>query len=330
MDMGTGFSYDLTVATVCYNALKVIPRCIASVLKLQGGELKVEHLLIDGASTDGTKEYLQEQAELGRITRLISEPDKGLYDAMNKAIAHAQGKIIVFINADDEICADAVPACCQPILQDEADYTVADAVCVYEDKEELFSPCLSRTMWRQPYCHQSMYCSTTLLRKVGGFHWENFRIGADTELMRRLYMSDARCVVVPGIASRFFDGGISSSAAVVAERYSLMLHFAEAYRTEVSRKSLKIAPVIKHMRRYAARKIQQENRNALSSEDKASLTTFIQQVAKDLPFITRMICKLLLRLRSLVYSLQIISAKGSKKNLYALQGEISRLFAKSI
>lgn len=328
--MSSDFSYDLTVATVCRNALEVVPRCIASVLKLQGGALKVEHLLIDGASTDGTKEYLQEQADQGRITRLISEPDKGLYDAMNKAIAHARGKIIVFINADDEICADAVPACCEPILQGKADYAVADAVCVYEDKEELFSPCLSRTLWRQPYCHQSMYCSTTLLRNVGGFHWENFRIGADTELMRRLYMSEARCVVVPGIASRFYDGGVSSTAAVVAERYKLMLHFAEAYRTEVARKPLKILAVIKHMRRYAARKVQQENHNALPIEDRADLTTFIQKVAEDLPFVTRILCKLLLLFQSLVYSLQIITASSSKKSLYALQGAISRLFAKSI
>lgn len=328
--MDADFSYDLTVATVCRNALKFIPRCIASVHKLQGGELKVEHLLIDGASTDGTREYLQEQAAQGLITRLISEPDKGLYDAMNKAIAHASGKVIVFINADDEICAEAVPACCQPILQGTADYAVAGAVCVYEDKEVLFNPCLSRTLWRQPYCHQSMYCSTRLLREVGGFRWEQFRIGADTELMRRLYISEARCAVVPAIASRFYDGGVSSTAAVVPERYHLMLHFADAYRKEVASHPLKLITVTKHMRRYAGRNICQEGHHTLPDTDKSRLTTFIMQVSKDVPLVPGCLCRLLLGLQALVYRLQSMAAPDKKKTLYELYSEISRLFAQFI
>lgn len=329
MFMDADFSYDLTVATVCRNALKFLPRCIASVHKLQGGELKVEHLLIDGASTDGTREYLQEQAAQGLITRLISEPDKGLYDAMNKAIAQASGKVIVFINADDEICAEAVPACCRPILQGDADYAVAGAVCVYQDREVPFSPCLSHTLWRQPYCHQSMYCSTQLLREIGGFHWEQFRIGADTELMRRLYISEARCTVVPVVASRFYDGGVSSTPSVVPECYRLMLHFAGAYRREVARHPLSIIPVIKYIRRYAARSILQEGHEALADSENTRLRAFITQVVQDAPRGLRGAVRLFLLLQAVVYHLQSMTATKRRKPLYALYSEINRLFARS-
>ena len=87
-----------TIITVTYNAAATVERTLQSVAvqDLEG----VEHLVIDGASTDGSLTLLQQAADGGSI-RLTSEPDRGLYDAMNKAIAKATGQYLLFLNAGD-------------------------------------------------------------------------------------------------------------------------------------------------------------------------------------------------------------------------------------
>ena len=87
----------VTIVTVCYNAEHTIKKTLLSV-KAQDYP-RIEHLIIDGCSTDNT---LQIVKEFGfESTRVISEPDKGIYDAMNKGWRLSQGSIIGFLNADD-------------------------------------------------------------------------------------------------------------------------------------------------------------------------------------------------------------------------------------
>lgn len=89
----------VSVITVTLNARHLLPRTIASVQEQTG--MPVEHLIIDGASTDGTAEWLQ-QANFP-LVRWVSEPDSGIYDAMNKGLNQAKGDWILFICAGDEI-----------------------------------------------------------------------------------------------------------------------------------------------------------------------------------------------------------------------------------
>lgn len=93
----------VTIVTVVYNLIKADRRnyfieCLESVHKQTYSN--IEHLVIDGASNDGTLEILKEYANMGWI-KYISEPDTGIYNAMNKGILKAQGKYIVFLNSDD-------------------------------------------------------------------------------------------------------------------------------------------------------------------------------------------------------------------------------------
>lgn len=244
--------FDLTVATVCRNARTCLPRCIESVQPLYGLNLRVEHLLVDGCSDDGTVEYLHDQLAAGRITRCISEPDKGLYDAMNKAIRLAKGQVIVFINADDEICPEAAAACCEPILAGRAEYTVANALYVSDKVEQCMRPRMNAVLWSQPYCHQSMYCSVNLLTRVGGFRGELFKIAADTDLMRRLYALQVPYESVDVVASRFYDGGVSSTSRVYREIYELTLHHVELYCQEVQRTPDCLVEVLRHFCRVSS------------------------------------------------------------------------------
>src|SRR5690606_29182389 len=87
----------LSVITVVYNDKKNIERTLLSVL--QQSYPHIEYIIVDGASTDGTLEIINSHKE--KISNLISEPDKGIYDAMNKAMKLATGKYLIFMNSGD-------------------------------------------------------------------------------------------------------------------------------------------------------------------------------------------------------------------------------------
>lgn len=97
----TGFNPKLSIITVVYNNVQHIERTIQSVISQS--YQNIEYLVIDGASTDGTLEILQKYQE--QIHLLISEPDKGIYDAMNKGLNIASGDYVLFMNSGDEIFA---------------------------------------------------------------------------------------------------------------------------------------------------------------------------------------------------------------------------------
>jgi glycosyltransferase involved in cell wall biosynthesis len=87
----------VSVITVCFNSESTIARCMQSIRNQS--YLDIEHVVVDGASTDQTthivKQYLLDQSQF------VSEPDQGIYDAMNKGLKRATGDIICFLNADD-------------------------------------------------------------------------------------------------------------------------------------------------------------------------------------------------------------------------------------
>ena len=95
----------VTVITVCRNAAATLAECIDSVAAQTWPA--IEYVVIDGASTDGTPAILERFRP--RIATLVSEPDRGIYDAMNKGIARATGEFLIFLNADDAFASpDAV------------------------------------------------------------------------------------------------------------------------------------------------------------------------------------------------------------------------------
>jgi glycosyltransferase involved in cell wall biosynthesis len=95
------FKPKLTVITIVYNNVRDIERTVLSVLNQTYPN--IEYLVIDGASNDGTLDILKKYE--GRLAQLISEKDKGIYDAMNKGLALASGEYILFMNSGDELYA---------------------------------------------------------------------------------------------------------------------------------------------------------------------------------------------------------------------------------
>lgn len=100
-DKPASFQPTLSVITIVYNNAQDIERTVKSVLAQSYPA--IEYIIIDGASTDGTLQCLEPFKS--KISRLISEPDKGIYDAMNKGLAFASGDYVLFMNSGDEIYA---------------------------------------------------------------------------------------------------------------------------------------------------------------------------------------------------------------------------------
>jgi len=154
----------ITVVTVCYNAASIIEETILSVINQS--YKNIEYIIIDGKSTDGTLDIINQYK--ASISSLISEPDKGIYDAMNKGLHLATGEWISFINTGDKFYNNNVLSdiFCHP--KDQLNIIYGDTEFIRENGrkiEKSFEPkWLEKNM---PTCHQSFFVRTTLAKKIG-------------------------------------------------------------------------------------------------------------------------------------------------------------------
>lgn len=192
----------ITVITVCRNAVDTIRDCVESVASQT--HPGVEHWIIDGDSGDGTRQLLEAiQPEFG--FRLLSEPDGGLYEAMNKGLARATGEVIGFLNADDwyvsptvlaevaEALADPAPQACYGDLRyvDRWDTgrVVRDWIA------GAYRPGAFFRGWMPP--HPTFFARREVYGRWGGFD-TRYRFGADWELLFRLFeVAGIETVYVP-------------------------------------------------------------------------------------------------------------------------------------
>ncbi len=132
----------ISVITVCYNAAPTVADAAQSVLsQVSGGDnpFELEYIVVDGGSKDGTLAALEPFRE--RIATLISEPDRGLYDAMNKGIRAATGDVVAILNADDVY---ASPHVLSHVL---TAFETSGAEAVYGDLHYVAADNLSRVNW---------------------------------------------------------------------------------------------------------------------------------------------------------------------------------------
>lgn len=299
---------DLTVITVCRNAASTLQRCIDSVSSLlHHPNLVVEHLIVDGSSTDGTMEIVENQYKEGKITRYISEPDSGIYDAMNKGIALAEGLVCVFINADDEIIASAVESCCAPILAGKVDYTVSSACILSKEGniEGIMKPDFSEPWISTPYSHQSMFCRTEMLRREGGFRLD-FPISADCALMWHLYKKQYALSVVDVLSANFYCGGASSGRSLYRDHLSIFLENADEILQEASTNAKYAKSALKHLRSYMRFSLEKVDSLPLLVIKAAELH---KKIANTMPKLVRLIMQVDYRLKAAVNNFRAIFSK---------------------
>jgi len=179
----------VSVVTVCFNSVDTIDGTIRSVR--DQAYPWVEHVLVDGGSTDGTQELVARRNR--QIAKFVSEPDEGIYDAMNKGIRMAEGDLIGFLNADDVYADDHVISEVVAAAQaGDCDAIYGDLLYVRRDnpnkvvrywKAGEYLPGAFRHGWVPP--HPTFFCRRELFEKFGSFD-AVYRIAGDFELMLRL------------------------------------------------------------------------------------------------------------------------------------------------
>lgn len=204
----------ISVLTATYCCEQTIAECLRSLAAQTHAD--IEHVVVDGASTDGTLRILEGHRE--RIAQLISERDDGLYHALNKGLSVCTGEIVGFLHSDD-IYADArvlervaaafedpeVIACYGDLLYVGRQDT--DRIVRYWRAGEFSRPKLRRG-WMPP--HPTFYARRSLYQRLGGFD-SDLRIAADYESMLRILTSaEGRIAYLPEVLVRMRVGGISN------------------------------------------------------------------------------------------------------------------------
>ena len=166
----------------------------------------IEHLVVDGASTDGTIEILKEMAKSGLI-KYISEPDSGIYDAMNKGAAMASGDVITFLNSDDFFhnpngVENAVKAFDRGVDYSYARVRVINGTEICKNAGRIKWLRLLRNM---PFPHPGMMVKKSVFEKLGGFD-TSFRLVGDYDFILRLLLGGYKGKKVSCFAS-FRSGG---------------------------------------------------------------------------------------------------------------------------
>ncbi len=205
----------ISVITVCYNSVRTIERSLLSVAEQD--YLAVEHIVIDGGSTDGTREILERFRS--RLAYLISEPDSGIYDAMNKGLARASGDIVCFLNADDQYASASVLSRVALQMRDHnLDALMGDVGYFNEGdfsgmvrryRSDRFHP--SRLAWGWMPAHPALFLSKKVVQRVGGFK-TNYQIAGDFEfIVRAFHGHQLRYQHFREVLVHMKTGGVSTS-----------------------------------------------------------------------------------------------------------------------
>lgn len=205
--------------------MATIERCVESVAAQTFHDY--EFLVIDGASTDGTAEFLNSRKELFSV--LISEPDTGIYNAWNKALKHARGEWVLFLGADDILADEHVLAEVASFIRlnkAASGIVYGDVILVtkkkYEEREiikvlpENIGERSNKEMQTRLPCHSGIFHHKNLFLKYGYFD-ETYRICADAKLLiSALCIYKETALRIPRIIYKMTMGGVSSVIGLTA------------------------------------------------------------------------------------------------------------------
>lgn len=199
----------VTIVTVTYNAEDLLEDTILSVVNQS--YKNIEYIIIDGASTDKSVDIIKKYED--QIDYWISEPDEGIYFAMNKAVEKATGKWINFMNAGDSFANDTTIELVMEKVDNDTELIYGDYLnskrefCTVEHRQNIL-----RSM---PCCHQSLYVRTKLM-KEDPFK-TLFRISADYDFILRMYNEGKKFKYIMEPLCVYLEGGLSQRDAIRRE-----------------------------------------------------------------------------------------------------------------
>ena len=221
----------VSIVTVCYNSEKTIRGAIESVLAQTYPN--VEYIVVDGLSKDNTLEiarsYEEKFRQKGYTYRIISEKDKGIYDAMNKGIRAASGEIVGMINSDDWYEPIAVETAVEAYLQEGYDYFYGDINLLKEDGTVITKHSkLDKFPTTRHWNHPTTFITKQTYEQMGLYRCRS--VYDDWDLILRLKSAGRKAVVRNVVLANFRTGGVSSEKTFKKAMARCRFRY-EAYRS---------------------------------------------------------------------------------------------------
>lgn len=239
----------ISIITACFRSERTVVDTLESVNAQSYPN--VEHVIVDGASTDRTMELVREHGR--RVTQALSEPDRGIFDAYNKGLKLARGEVIGILNSDDFY---TVPTALEAVMTafDDPSVEAVHADLVYVDKDDT-----SRVVrhWKsRPYrdgdfqrgfhpAHPTLFLRRSVYERTGGFD-SGYRLSGDVEYMlRAFHVHGVRSVYLPQILVRMRTGGATGGSLPFIRKQNLeILRALDAQGVQVFRPNFFVRKVV--------------------------------------------------------------------------------------
>ena len=204
----------VTILSVAYNSEQTISKTIESVLNQTYPN--IEYIIIDGASKDNTVAVAQSyqaqfDAHEGRTLRIISEPDEGMYDALNKGVRAANGVIIGSINTDDYYESTAVETMAAFYQQTQYDVAWGDII-IHTASKDIRKKARVGKLWTSiGFCHPSMFATREILLQ---YPYACINMYDDFDFATRVHLAGKKICTTNALVSHFNFGGMSTTKSL--------------------------------------------------------------------------------------------------------------------
>ncbi len=211
--------YILSIVTINRNNAFNLPRTLTSLNKTKQFS-EIECIFVDGASIDNSVAIAK---EFYNPENILSEPDTGIYHAMNKSLHKASGKYIIWINSGDELDQDLdIKKLLKELCNSELDLLSGQTVMCNPDSGEIigiFIPKINK-LPGHTLPHPSSFFKRSCLMEIGGYD-QTLRIVGDRDLIIRMFLLGKSIGVLDVIVAKFYEGGLSYSRAAMFENWRI-------------------------------------------------------------------------------------------------------------
>jgi len=222
----------LSIITVSYNAELTIEDSIRSVLSQK--DERIEYIVVDGASTDSTREIIQRY--LDEINVIISEPDEGIYDAMNKGVRLSSGEYICFLNSDDYYDNNILSDILLILGRDRPDILYGDLTYIDSMGKQkrhwvsgIYHINKLKKLWVTP--HPATFLKRSLFDDLGGF-CTKYKLAADYDLLIRALLAASNVRYLEKVIVKMREGGATNASVrnIIQQNVEIIQSYYSIYK----------------------------------------------------------------------------------------------------